>query len=202
MTVINGNAGIGTKRVYIKVLFYKSQKSTQEDLMKKGFVLLLALVVSLAVFAAGTGYEGDYNSYDGDYTGYYYGDQNGSSNNDSVSRNAVVFNYLFCSSNSYADYTMEVTLKISTPPGTMRVVLHARYDFISYDITDWWEFKTFHALGSKPSYSYRHNNSIQITVEDVSEYGDAAEYRAAFYNFRGKLLGISNIARAVWTPII
>ncbi len=170
--------------------------------MKKGFVLLLALVVSLAVFAAGTGYEGDYNSYDGDYTGYYYGDQNGSSNNNSVSRNTSVFNYLNVSSVSY-DLTMEVILSVAIPSGTARIVIYRRYDWISSETTAWEAFnKGILARDLVPNTSLSGGNQQSAIIEYLAEYGDAVEYRAAFYNFRGKLLCISNIERAVWAPII
>ncbi|MCK5598090.1 hypothetical protein KAI78_00530 [bacterium] len=164
--------------------------------MKKGFVLLLALVVSLAVFAADSGYDGDYNGYDGDYTGYYYEDQNGSSSNDSVSRNESVFNYLSGSSVSHENYTLEVTLSVAIPAGTAKVVLYKRYDWASYETTDWCAFKTCYA-GFCASIS----NTVE-TLDEVAEYGDAIEFRAAFFNYRGKLIGISNIMRKAWTPIL
>ena len=166
--------------------------------MKIGFVLLLALVVSLAVFAAGSGYDGDYNGYTDDYTGYYSGDQTGSSNNDSVSRNTSVFNCLSGSSVSHENYTLEVTLNISIPAGTTKVVLYKRYDLVSYEISDWWVFKTCYAAACV---GFDNTNVTQI-LDEVSEYGDAVEFRAAFYNIHGKLIGISNIVREEWTPII
>ena len=164
--------------------------------MKKGFVLLLALFVSLAVFAAGSGYDGNYNGYVDGYTGYYSGDQTGSANNDSVSRNTSVFNYLSGSSVSYGNYTMEVTLSVSIPVSTMKVVLYKRFDWASYETSDWWAFKTCYA-----AYCASISNAVKI-VEEVGEYGDAVEYRAAFFNCHGNLIGISNIVRAAWTPIV
>ena len=164
--------------------------------MKKGFVLLLALVVSLAVFAAGSGYDGDYNGYDGDYTGYYYEDQNGSSNNDSVSRNESVFNYLSGSSVSHENYTLEVALNVAIPSGADRVVIYKRYDWVSYGTTDWCVFHSCYA-SSRTSIGH-----TVVTLDEVAEYGDAVEFRAAFFNYRSKLIGISNIMRKAWTPIL
>ncbi|MCK4642971.1 hypothetical protein KAU32_04975 [bacterium] len=169
--------------------------------MKKGFVLLLALVVSLVAFAAGSDYDGNYNGYVDGYAGYYSGDQNSSSSNDSVSRNTSVFNYLLASSVSY-DLTMEVILSVSIPAGTAKVVIYRRYDWVSSGTTVWGAFKTILARYMAPNTKLFGGNQPSAIIEYLVEYGDAVEYRAAFYNFGGKLLGISNIERAVWQPII
>lgn len=163
--------------------------------MKKGFVLLLALVFALTAFAYGNG-SYDYNDYDGS-TGHNSEGLNSGGEDYVTTDNTAVFNYL---SNTVflGDYQISVSLAVNMPAGTNMIVIFKNVRFVNYDDTGWYEFKRCYiAIAS----SVGNSGGINDTT-DVADYGDSVEYRAAFYNAQGKLLGISNTITEAWEPII